>query len=365
VDSPLYRHDDHVTSQARDFLLEYRESGDERPFCLTVWYQAAHPSGSPKPALKPLYDMYRGMDLPLPSFTREDYERLPEHAKRLIQFRGHDESILDPEYHRNQMAIYFAGISHLDHQVGAVLEALERAGLGEETVVIFTSDHGDNMGRHGMWGKMNFYDGPQRVPFYVRCPGCESPRAVEERVSLIDVLPTLAELAGCEASFPVDGASLVPLLSGSRPERPDRVIFSEYHGYLSASDMYMAVRGDFKYCHYLLEPGELYNLSEDPGETDNLIGDPLYEPVRAELEAEIRARVDIEAFAARILEYNRQRQAVAEGIAASPVVRADSRRRIDEFRERWDEPWWDGGEFMAQFEKHLADDPAHASRRDS
>jgi len=362
-DSPLYKHDEYVTDRACRFLRDAPSSDDRRPFALLAGYLMAHPSGKATPDLAPLYEKYLKRDLPLPVFTREHYDRLPEHAKRLHQLLGHTEKIFDPDYHRHETAWYFARIEYFDRMVGRLMEALDETGLDRETVVCLFSDHGDNMGRHGLWGKMNFYQEAQVVPFYLRAPGV-APRMVAERVSLVDLLPTLTDFGDCEISYRVDGKSLAPLVRGERAENPEAVVFSEYHGYLSPSDMYMAIEGDHKYCHHLLEPGELYDLKDDPNEENNLFDDVAMEPVRAALESEIRNRVHIEAFAEHIRDYNAQRQTVTDAMAASPAMQRDLAAYHERFRAGLDEPWWDGGKFISRFEGHLkGDSRQHHKRR--
>ena len=353
-EKPLWAHDGHVTDSAREFLLGHAGSGDDRPFCLTVGYCAVHPSMKRDPALKALYDYYiRLDDLPISHVTEEQYERLPEHIKRYHQYQGHTREMFSDEFQRFQMAWYLAHVTYMDGQVGRLLDSLDEAGLADDTVVLFTSDHGDGMGRHGVWGKMFFYEGASQVPLYIRVPGMRMGRVVKERVGLTDVLPTLAGLAGCEVRFPVDGKDLTPVLAESRPEEEGAAIFSEYHGYLSPSDAYMIIKGDSKYCHYLLEPGELYNLADDPAEENNLIDDPACAAIRADLEAEIRKRVDIERMKQLIEEYNLQRQACVEGMAASPSIRTFNLDFIAAHRAQFDAPFDDGGKHAAQWEPHL------------
>jgi len=352
-DSSLFDHDAHVTRTACDFLRTRPEGADERPFCMTVGYLVAHPSASPMPALKPLYEDYLLQDLPIAQFTPDDYERLPEHIKRLHQLLNHDESIFSEQVQRHQMASYLARMTYLDQQLGQVLDALDDSGLADDTVVVFLSDHGDGMGRHGLWGKMFFYEEAERIPCYVRVPGMRMGRAVAERVSTVDILPTLAGLADRDVPFPVDGRNLLPLLAESRSEEGGRAVFSEYHGYLSPSDMYMVIKGDHKYCHYLLEPGELYNLVEDPVEEHNLIDRPESQGVTAELEAGLRAHVNPEQLAESIREYNAQRQACCDAITASEGLQRFNQDYIAWHRARLNDPWYDGGRYCAKWEPHL------------
>jgi choline-sulfatase len=359
-DSPIYRHDEYVTQQACDFLKERSADTDTDPFCLVAGYLTAHTSFKPFPELEPLYHKYLNCeDLPLPRFTRDDYQELPEHAKRQHQYLGSDERIFSDAYHRHEMAWYLARVEYADRQIGRVLDTLESSGLADRTAVIVTSDHGENMGRHGLWGKMNFYEEAERVPLYLALPGKQAGRAVSRPVSLVDILPTLADLADCDIPFPIDGKSLQTL----EAEDEERVVFSEYHGYQSPGSMYMALRDSIKYCHYINEPGELYDLRTDPGEGYNRIDDPELAPAREELLGEIQRRVDIQGTELRIAEYNTRRDTVARALNESETHAALTRRRIAQFREEYDEPWWDGGAYMAQSESAsinpLADDGKH------
>lgn len=352
-DSPIFDHDAHVTRTACEFLRTHAAADDERPFCMTVGYLVAHPSAAPMPALKPLYEEYIRQDLPIAPFTPADYDRLPEHIKRLHQLQGHDQSIFSTDVQRHQMAAYLARLTYLDVQLGQVLGALAQSGLADDTVVVFLSDHGDGMGRHGLWGKMFFYEEAEHIPYYIHAPGMRMGRTVTERVSTVDILPTLAGLAGCAVTFPIDGKSLVPLLAESRSEDEGATVFAEYHGYLSPSDMYMTIKDDYKYCHYLLEPGELYNLSDDPCEERNLIDRPELASVRAELEEELRRHVDVERTAERIQEYNKQRQACCDAMAASRDVQQFNQDYIAWSRSRLNDPWHDAGMYCARWEPHL------------
>ena len=346
-DSPIYRHDEYVTRQSCDFLKKRAADTATAPFCLVAGYLAAHTSFKLYPHLEPLYHKYlRRDDLPLPAFSRDDYQRLPEHARRQHQYLGSDDRIFSESYHRHELAWYLARVEYADRQIGRVLEALKATGLADRTAVIVTADHGENMGRHGLWGKMNFYEEAQRVPLYLAMPGVNPAATVRQAMSLVDVLPTLAELAGCEVPFPGDGTSL--LAAGRESE--DRLIFSEYHGYQAPSSIYMALRSGIKYCHCLKEPCELYDLEQDPDELCNRVDDPAYADVKDALLGEIRQRVDMEACERRIEEYNAQRDTVHQALTNSEAHSGQARRRIADFRAERNEPWWDGGAYMAQWE---------------
>jgi len=347
--SPIYQHDRYVTEQSCDFLRRLGDDNSQTPFALLAGYLSAHSDFGVCPELEPLYHKYIRRDLPVPPFTRDDYERLPEHIRRLHQYHRADQRIFSTDYHRHELALYLARVEYADRQIGRILACLEESGLADRTAVIVTADHGEMMGHHGLWGKMNFYEPAVRVPLYIRVPGV-SAGIVSQSVSLVDLLPTIAELTGAEVSFPVDGRSLLPLLEDPSTPSAGPAIFSEYHGYLSPSSMYMAMRGQLKYCHYLREPCELYDLSSDPGECRNLVEDPAYAAARDELLGDIQRRVDIEALERRIAEHNAQRDTVAKAIERSEILAAAIRHRIAAFRNERDEPWWDGGKYIGQWD---------------
>ncbi len=167
---------------------------------------------------------------------------------------------------------YYASLAYVDEKIGEVLTALERCGLADDMVVLFTSDHGEFLGEHGLFYKMSFREHPARVPLIVRCPGRFAPRRVREPVSLVDVLPTLADLARAglsgELAYPVDGRSLVPLLDGE-PENPETTVAGEYLAEGVERPMVMLRRGRWKFIHTPTDPDQLFDLEADPLELVN------------------------------------------------------------------------------------------------
>jgi len=349
-DSPIYQHDNYVTQRTCDFLMNSQSERDGRPFLLVSGYFASHTGFKPCAELKPLYEKYLKRDLPLPDFDEQAYERLPEHMKRLTQYADAGRKIFDPAYHHHQMAWYFARVEYYDMQIQRVIQALEDSGLADSTYLMVTADHGESMGYHGHWGKMNFYEPAQRVPLYVRKPTGRESRVVDDAVSLTDFLPTLCDIAGADITTPTDGESFLPLVEDADARREDSVIFSEYHGYLSPSGMYMVLKNGIKYCHYPVETDELYDLNKDPQELNNLIDNPAYATQLADLKQELASRVDVAYLEARIQRYNAQRAASSLGQNNSPVIGARIRALHQAFRDEYNEPWWDGGQYMSAHE---------------
>ena len=179
---------------------------------------------------------------------------------------------------RHYIRRYWGYCSYIDHQIGRVLEALEATGKAQDTLVLFTSDHGDMVGAHGFVFKLTHcgYDELLRVPLLLRCPGRFQPGTHSNaRISSVDVLPTLLEVMGVPAPEGIDGKSFLPVIEGARQEhRP--AVFCD-----SMNRNATVVTDDWKYVLNWnpRDVDELYDLSADPGEMNNLAGQPSQAPV--------------------------------------------------------------------------------------
>ena len=164
--------------------------------------------------------------------------------------------------------MYYANTAQMDDAMGRVLAALRELDLEKDTVVIYTSDHGEMLGDHGLWNKFQFYEGSCGVPLIVRAPGVTPPgKRCAALVSLVDVLPTLAELCNVPAP-PLDGRSLAAQLQN--PDAPgSETVFSEFD-LQTPRAKYMIRRGDWKYTFRVNDLAELYDLRRDPEEMQNL-----------------------------------------------------------------------------------------------
>src|SRR2546422_95917 len=164
--------------------------------------------------------------------------------------------------------MYYGNIAHLDDCIGQVLEALREQGLEKDTIVLYSSDHGEMLGEHGLWQKFVFYEPSVGVPLIFRVPGmtaqnvrCSTP------VTLVQLLPTLAELGGVSLPSGLDGDSFVAhLREPARKAAP--TIYAEF-ALQTPRAKYMIRRGDYKYNFYANDMPELYNLREDPKEMKN------------------------------------------------------------------------------------------------
>lgn len=177
---------------------------------------------------------------------------------------------------------YLAGVDFVDGQLGRLLDALERTGQRDETVVVYTSDHGEMLGTFGMWWKCSMYEGSVRVPLIVAGPGFAVGARVDTPVTLLDLQASIFRATGTTGPAGWWGAPLQDV----RPGDGGRVAFSEYHGHGTRSGTFMVRRGPWKLMHHMAAAHQLFNLGEDPEELDDRF---LAEPVIAsELEEALR-----------------------------------------------------------------------------
>ncbi|MDE0681948.1 MAG: sulfatase-like hydrolase/transferase, partial [Candidatus Poribacteria bacterium] len=233
-------YDRKVTDLAVDFLREKAASPDDKPFLLYCGFMHPH---FPLIAPPEFYSLYNPDTLELPATWNEPLES--QHP--IIQHHrwAWRNDIPPPEATvRCALASYYALVSSLDTQIGRILEAIDTSPLCEDTVVIYTSDHGEMAGHHGIWQKQCFYEPAVKVPLILRLPSGETSR-VAQNVSLVDVLPTLLEIADLETPSDLPGDSLLEI-ARHQADETTRSVFSEYHhmGMLNAG--FMLKRGDYK-----------------------------------------------------------------------------------------------------------------------
>jgi choline-sulfatase len=196
--------------------------------------------------------------------------------------------------------------SWLDAFVGEILQALEESGQAQDTLVVFTSDHGEHLGDHGMWSKGSFYDAAARVPLVMAGPGVPQGCTVDAPVSLIDMASTVLDAFEIEAPDTFEGRSLLPLARGDE-DGADRYVLGSYHGHDTNTGQFMIRKDQWKYIYAVGKDARLFNLEDDPGELKDLHGDAGLVEVECELETLLREHFDMEEIdsAARI--YQRER----------------------------------------------------------
>ena len=303
-ESDYQDYDREVTRLAVDWLRE-QPKREQSPWVLYVSYASPHP---PFSVPQRFIDLYPWQDMPLPAAFRSG--EAPDHPayEHVRKIKGipplgneHEETL------QRIAAAYFALISHVDEQIGQVLDAVEAAGLLDSTRIIYTSDHGENYGHHGLVGKNQLLEQAVAVPLLACGPDIEAGSTVSEIVSQVDFFPTFVEALGATPlaeDSDLLGESLFPALAGQQRER---VGFAEYHAGCSRTGSFMLRSGNSKLIYHVGMPSEFYDLGTDPGETRDLANSPEGQKSIGSLERELRAICDPEEVNARCMAAQRER----------------------------------------------------------
>ncbi len=264
----------HGTTWVGDRAAEVIRQNRNRPFFLWAGWIDPHPPFAPPDELA---DLYQGADLPEPTAQEEDANPRLAHSRFGIDYR-------DPAKVRRIRELYYASITHVDKNIAKVLDALEEIGQLDNTLVIFTSDHGEMLGDNGAWSKSMPNDSSLRIPLLMRWPERIAPGTTRaDYADQVDLLPTILDACGIEypAEYDLPGESLlIPEGCGTR----DRSVHYSENG--KGRGRWISLRTErYKY-NYLFDGGleELYDLEADPAEVNNLL--------RNELAADQRAAYD-------------------------------------------------------------------------
>lgn len=291
-DSTYQGYDDRITAAAEEWLQERAACRDEKPWTLFVSLVCPH---FPLIARPEWYNLYPEDKVPWPGLYDEADRPDHPYVKAIRACQIYDQGFDDSRKVRKAIAAYYGLVSFVDHNVGRLMKALEANGLSSDTRIIYTSDHGDNLGTRGLWGKSNMYEESAAVPMIMAGPDVPQGVVCTEPVSLVDCFPTIIDCAGVEP-HPDDrnlpGAPLLDIVGGRALKR---TVLSEYHAAGSATGAFMIRKGKFKYVYYVGMPPQLFDLEADPYETRDLGRDPGYRGFVADCEAALRKVVDPEA----------------------------------------------------------------------
>ncbi len=258
----------------------------DRPFLLYCGINAPHPQFK---TTKQWLDKIDAATVTLPPVEKELHPCIRLSAEQKSSLNLTDDEILDIRRY------YYAMVAEVDAMAGTIIDALEKAGLADNTFVIFTSDHGEMSMEHSLWLKNSMYEASARVPFIVAGPGVKKGVAVNKPVSLIDLYPTIADMASIAPCYGLEGTSLFHAAagaSGAENALPDCVL-SQYHSNFMDTGVFMIRSGSWKYVVYVGYEPQLFDLDADPDEINNLADKNPQK--RNEMEALLRAAVDYEA----------------------------------------------------------------------
>lgn len=263
-----------ISEKFADAAIELIEKPTDKPFFVHVNFTAPHDPLMIHPKFEDLYDAAK---MPLPK------NFAAEHPFDHGNFNGRDEKLFawprTPEETRGELAAYYAVISHMDAQIGRVLKALRDSGKSENTVVVFSSDHGLGVGSHGLRGKQSMYEHTIGVPLVMTGPGISKGKRLATQCYLRDLFPTLCDLAGVAGPGDrIDGRSLLPALRGEKKQ-----IYPFVVGYFRNFQR-MVRKENWKYIEYpAVDRQQLFHLSEDPDELHDLSDDPAHAKTKAAL----------------------------------------------------------------------------------
>ena len=231
--------------------------------------------------------MYDPDEVELPKRYGDDGGYRNPAMRGLYEYQNFNE-YFDERSTRIAIASYYGLVSFVDSLIGQVREALEEAGLSNSTRIIYTSDHGDNLGDNGFWGKSTLYEESAGVPLVMAGPEVPVGKRVSTPSTLVDLAPTFLEFNGEplteEEKSELPGTNLLELANGAEP---DRVAFSEYHAIGSITGAFMIRYRNWKYIHHVDYPCQLFDLEADPNELNDLAEDPSFEETRLLLHAKL------------------------------------------------------------------------------
>ncbi len=281
-------YDTAVTDAALAELAHLTSAAPQKPWALHVGLYLPH---IPYAIRQHYYDRYDGVEIPLPRQPPDGQSfeaMIPPQMQDSRKWLGLTSDGATPEQVTAARRAYFGMITCMDELIGKLVRKLDELGVADNTWIIYLSDHGENLGEHGFWSKLNFYEDSVRVPLIIVPPRCADPgnpgAECHAPVSLLDWMSTVLDLTGEQANFePMPGRSLLPLLADPTETWPQRAVLSDYACDGTRVPLRMVRQGPWKAC---FAPGftpVLFNLEEDPHEWHDRGSDPACSPVLAQL----------------------------------------------------------------------------------
>ena len=296
---PDEQHTDALLASDADWVLERCAKRRERPFFLSVGFFRPH---TPYVAPQSWFDQYPADRMPVVTGLEADLQDIPEAA---LESQVKAQLSMTDLQKRQARQAYQACISFMDAQVGKVLDALDRHGLTDSTVIVFTSDHGYHLGEHSLWQKRSLFEESARVPLLIAAPGCQQGQVCNSPVSHVDLYPTLTELCGVKTPSGLQGQSLVPMLRDVTQAGRNWALTQVQRGNAGTNADGKQARPDTRYFGYSLRTPrwrytewddgskgrELYDHDNDPRELTNLADQQQHSETAAELSALLKTAV--------------------------------------------------------------------------
>ncbi|MFT0545531.1 sulfatase-like hydrolase/transferase [Allopusillimonas ginsengisoli] len=281
-------YDREIVSRAQIWLREQAPLHTDKPWVLFVSFVSPH---FPLTAPPEHFYRYYNRDLPMPKLYEKSLR--PDHPfQNDYRSSFNYDDYFDAEKRKKALAGYYGLCSFLDENVGKLLTTMDDLNLTDNTRVVYTSDHGDNLGSRGMWGKSTMFEEAAGVPLIITGQGIPQGKVITTPVSHVDVMPFVYDAVGEKDESLKDGLPGVSLFEIAEGEVPERNVISEYHGMGSVTGAFMIRNGQYKYIYYVHYPEQLFDLQADPEEVDDLAGKPEYAAVVAECKKKLYAICD-------------------------------------------------------------------------
>ena len=276
----------HADGMAADKAIELLDQVKDKPFFLALGFVRPH---VPLVAPEKYFNLYNQDEMQTPVVPKNDLDDVP---KIVRDYKSNKDYGVTPESHKGLLTAYYASISYMDAQVGRVLHALEEKGLKDNTIVVFTSDHGYLLGQHDKYQKQHLFEETTRVPFIISVPWMTSEhnKGTTQFTELIDLYPTLTDLAGIPSPDSLQGTSLRPLLEDTdSPAWTKDAVFTISR---AGGESLRTKNWRFTQWGFGKSGMELYDLSKDPGEFTNQANNPEYASVLKKMEKQLLAKRD-------------------------------------------------------------------------
>ncbi len=324
-------YDEQVALKSIQSIHGLASAAEGRPFLLVASFSNPH---DPWEVPSAYWDIYKDANIDPPSVPSMPDDTLDPHSRRIREMCGGLGVDVPAEAVLKARRGHYAAISYVDHKLGLLVRALEETGVRDETVVIFAADHGEMLGERGLWYKMSFFEPSAAVPLIVSAPRTFRSGRVGANVSLLDLVPTLADLAGMnEVREEHDGSSLVPLLNRGDGARSDTVV-GEYLAEGALAPVVMIRRGSLKFVASPGDPDQLFDVSADPNELTNLAATKEHARDATAFREEVAARWDLDALREKVIESQRCRQLIASALSSGEAPDWDY-RTADDTGERY------------------------------
>lgn len=310
-------YDDEVAHAGVQKIYDLARFNRADPFMM--WISFTHPH-SPFVTHPRYWDMFEHDKIDMPKVDPIPVDELDTMSRWLYYGHAQDLLTIKDEHVRNARHAYYGMCAYIDDKVGQILSAMEDMDLMDNSIIVFTSDHGEMLGERGMWFKQSFFEGSARVPLIITQPGGAGAGRVDKITSLVDLLPTFVSWAGRSAPedvSPLDGQDLNILIDGNADDW-DNAVIVEYTGEGVSAPCRMVRRDSYKYIYTHGHPPQLYDLESDPLELTNLAGNAGTADIETRLHRELMQGYDPEDINQRCIQSQKERLFIHDATKGEP-----------------------------------------------